>query len=262
MRFPVVCYLLCLTITPLFAEDAPQASPEPPVIPAGSSVPLVAGESFILSFPELAELNGGEPPECEVRLPETYTAEGEYPLLVWFAGWRGSSRVDQALELVDASRFIVVALPYPENRRPRIAVKEGRIQKFWEMEGPMLQSVRQAVPNIDPKLRVAGGASSGAHLVGSGLDLEWDGFSNYFTHFVMHEGGYCPNMMWSGLGDEHKVLVIYGENSKSRPWQEYFMKKFKVQHPTTEFVMIPGAEHGMESQGKSVIRDWLSAQDA
>lgn len=255
---------LILSVLSLVGSYLPAQSnkPEPPIYQVSDTITLKAGQSFILQFPELAKMNGGDPGACEVYVPLAYSPEARFPLFVWFAGGRGSERLQSPFSLVDADNFIVVALPYPNRQKPRLAVNDGNITSFWDFQAPMLQAVKRIVPNIDTHLRFVAGQSSGAHLIGSALDLDWQGFSDYFTYYVMHEGSYCPNMAWTGLHDDHEVLVTYGEKSASKAWQTHFMSQFRTVHPRATFIEIEGAPHALNEEGRQIIRDWITEQVA
>ena len=175
----------------------------------------------------------GKSGQCQLRVPKNYDPIRPRPLLVWFSGDPRSHVAKGASGLVDFDEFLVLALPYPNGRLPRLAVEAGagEINAFWEFQKPMLERVIAMVPNISEEVRIAGGCSSGRHLVGSALDQKWRGFCDYFTSFVLHEGGYSPEMEFSGTRSSHRILVIYGENSVAREWQDYFMECIDLARP-------------------------------
>lgn len=222
-----------------------------------TSVALTPGSVITLEFPELGNMAKEESARCEVRIPENYTETERFPIFVWFSGGKGSCKVSKASQMVDFDKFIVVALPYPDGRLPRLGVRDGGIEDFWEFQYPMLQRVTALIPNISETVRIAAGQSSGGHLLGSSIDLDWPGFTDYFTAFVLHEGGYAPHMTYQGITDATQVLVTYGENSKSKPWQESFMRKFKAAHDRTTYIEIPEAGHPITTAGKQVIHQWI-----
>lgn len=121
----------------------------------------------------------------------------------------------------------------------------------------MLERVKLLIPNISETVRIVGGSSSGGHLIGSALDLEWPGFADYFTAFVLHEGGTSPNMTFQGVPEDAKVLVTYGGQSTAKKWQAYFMEKFRAAHEATTFIEIPNAGHGLNKEGKLAIQEWI-----
>jgi len=226
----------------------------------GDSEPALApGEKLILDFPELGPMAGGKVAQCEISVPSSYDPSRPVPLLVWFSGGKGSHLTRSARGLVDFDRFLVVALPYPGGKLPRLAVDEGEdaIDAFWDFLQPMLEKVIERAPNISEEVRIAGGSSSGAHLVGSALDLKWRGFCDYFTGFILHEGGTSPEMRFRGTSSGHDILVIYGEESVAREWQDYFMERFERTSGRHSFVEVSGAGHGLNGKGRRRIREWI-----
>jgi len=217
---------------------------------------LTPGKILRLDIPDI----GAEKPVkrvCEMRIPENYKADKPVPLLVWFSPGGGSNSVGSVPHIVDFSEFLVVAIPYPNHKLPRLAVKAGKeqIDSFWEYEKPMLEYVRDIVPNISESVRIAGGFSSGAHLVGSGLDRDWLGFTDFFTAYIMHEGGYAPDMTYQGVKDKHKILITYGlqNNSYGRVVARE-MKKAGI-NPTVK--RLPHTGHNMSQESINAIREWV-----
>jgi hypothetical protein len=177
------------------------------VVPA---IQLLPGQTITLDFPELGNMANDEPARCEVRIPENYTDSKRFPIFVWFSGGHGNCDVNSASALVDFDQFIVVAVPYPDGRLPRLGVRDGGIEDFWAFQFPMLERVKALIPNMSGTVRIAGGLSSGAHLLGSAIDLDWPGFTDYFTAYVLHEGGYAPHMTYTGISEATKVLLSDG----------------------------------------------------
>lgn len=221
---------------------------------AGAPIP---GQIITLEFPNLPPMADNQPSKCEIHIPSSYTADKTFPLFVWFGGGKGSFKVGGTKSLVDFDKFIVVALPYPEGRLPRIAVNEGKIDEFWEYLKPMLEEVKRTVPNISDKLRIAGGSSSGAHLTGSGISQKWKGFSDYFTAYVLHEGGYAPTKNYDAARRK-PVLVIFGEKSTAYGWQKGFNESIKNSRAKLTFIGIPEDGHGLSAEGRKRIREWTA----
>ncbi|WP_308986693.1 hypothetical protein [Thalassobacterium sedimentorum] len=223
---------------------------------------LIPGEVITLDFPELGSMAKGKSAQCQLSVPKHYNPLRPTPLLVWFSGGSGSHVVQSAQGLVDFDEFLVLTLPYPDGRLPRLAVNAGEdeINAFWDFQKPMLDRVIELVPNISEEIRIAGGSSSGGHLVGSALDQKWRGFCDYFTGYILHEGGHCPEMKFSGTRSSHHILVIYGEKSTSREWQELFMERFDQARGRIEYIEVPNAGHGLNGEGKVMIREWILAK--
>jgi hypothetical protein len=221
---------------------------------------LVPGETLLLDFPELESMAKGQPAQCEVSIPKNYSPSRAVPLFVWYSGGAGSHLTKGARGLVDFDKFVVVALPYPAGQLPRLAVDGGTIDAFWGYQKPMLDRVIELIPNLSKKVRIVGGSSSGAHMVGSGLDCKWKGFADYFTAYVLHEGGHCPDMMFMGARTSHRILIVYGAASSARGWQDYFMARIDQCRGLITYREIENAKHGLNGHGKEAIHRWIDEQ--
>ena len=195
----------------------------------------------------------------EVRVPEGYREDTPVPLLVWFSPGGGSDRAASVPPIVDFHTCLVVAIPYPNHKLPRLAIKAGeaQINAFWKYEAPMLAYLRYRFPNISQHVRIAAGFSSGAHLVGSGIDLDWQGFTDFFTAFVLHEGGYGPMMHFSGVQSGHKLLVTYGTQKGYRSYGKVVARKMKHAGIHPNIITLPHTTHAMTQESIDAIREWI-----
>jgi len=225
--------------------------------PLQGEAPRVAPDTTLtLEFPGLPPMQDGLPAACEVHIPKSYEAGRPVPLLVWFGGGKGSQHVAGAAGVVDFDRFVVVALPYPGGKLPRLAAQDGDVARHWEFQQVMMRKVTELIPNIDPRVRVVAGTSSGAHLIGSGLSLEWPGFVDYFTLFVLHEGGVAASNKYPGAKGR-RLLVIWGEESPAFKWQLLFNWRIGRADARVSYRSIPGAGHGLTPRGREMIRTWI-----
>ncbi|MEJ2497009.1 MAG: hypothetical protein P8Y43_05965 [Sulfurovaceae bacterium] len=215
---------------------------------------LTPGKTLRLEVPQfLADDNKQR--VFEVRIPETYRPDKNMPLLVWFSPGGGSNRISSIPPIVDKTKFLLVALPYPDNQLPRLAIKSGSIDSFWDYEKPMLEYTRTMITNIDPKIRIAAGFSSGAHLVGSGLDRDWNGFTDFFTVYVMHEGGGSPDNIYKGVKSSHKLLVTYGLQNNS--YGQVVVSNMKKSAIFPDVIKLPHTGHAMSQESIDAIRHWI-----
>lgn len=219
---------------------------------------VVPGETLTLNFPELGEMQDKLPAACEVSIPKNYDPDKSVPLFVWFGGGKGSHLVGGARGLVDFDRFVVVALPYPGGVLPRIAAqKDGPIDAHWAFQQPMLERVAKVVPNIDPHLRLVAGTSSGGHHIAYGIDRGWVGFADYFTAFIIHEGGAQPLTHRLPGAKGKRMLVLYGEETDSLAWRTWFNWNVERSGANATIIGIPGAAHGLDDDGRKAIREWI-----
>ena len=222
---------------------------------------LEPGATVTLTFPELGPMHDKLPAACEVSVPSDYDPARPAPLLVWFSGGKGSQSVAGARGLVDFDRFLVVALPYPDGVLPRLAAKDGaRIDRHWDYQRVMLERIQALAPNIDPARRFVAGTSSGGHLIAYGLDRGWPGFAEYFTHFVIHEGGSEPLAKGFPGAKDKRLLVVYGEKSESIAWRGWFNWHVLQSGARADIVGLPDSRHGLGDDGRRAIRAWIDAE--
>ena len=219
---------------------------------------LSAGQVIRLEVPEIL-YDDGIHRSFEARVPEEYRKDEPVPLLVWFSPGGGSDRVMSIPPIVDLHKFLVVAIPYPNHKLPRLAIKAGekKINDFWKYEKPMLEYLQERFPNISQRIRIAAGFSSGAHLIGSGIDLDWEGFTDFFTAFVLHEGGYAPKMHFSGLHPEHKLLVTYGTQKGYRSYGRVVVRKMRHAGVHPDVIKLPHTRHAMTQESIDAIKEWI-----
>lgn len=192
---------------------------------------------------------------CELRVPENYKKDIEIPIFVWFGPGHGNNNIKNVPEFVDFKNFFILALPYLDNQLPKKAIKEGYIDEFWEYSHPMLEYVLNRIPNVSQNIRIVAGYSSGAHFIGSGLDRNWEGFTDYFTGYILHEGGYAPEMTYEGLYPLDEVLVTYGlkYDSPVKIVAELMMQN----HKNTTTYALPNTGHEITPETIKYIRRWV-----
>lgn len=226
----------------------PAAAPDERVTP---------GAKFRLEFDDLPGTANGQSAGCEISIPSTYRADAPVPLLVWISGGKGSDRIGGAADLVDADRFVIIALPFPESvPSVRDAVGKRTVNQVWDYQRPMLQKVRELIPNLDPEIQIVGGTSNGAHAIGTGFDQDWEGFADGFTGFILHEGGSSPGGDYRSARGK-TMLVAYGDKSSALDWQKGFNDRIEHSRPKLDIVEIPGEGHGLGADGRKRIRAWI-----
>lgn len=215
---------------------------------------LAPGKTLRLEVPQVLA-NDTKQRVFEVRIPEEYTPDKEMPLLVWFSPGSGSNSISSIPPIVDKTKFLLVALPYPDNQLPRLAIEANTIDSFGDYERPMLEYMHYMIPNIDPKIKIAAGFSSGAHLVGSGLDRNWIGFTDFFTVYVLHEGGGSPSNTYKGVKSTHKILVTYGLQNNS--YGQTVVSNMKKSGIVPDVIKLPHTGHEMSQESIDAIRQWI-----
>ena len=216
---------------------------------------LAPGKTLRLEVPQFLA-NDTKQRVFEVRIPEEYRPDKEMPLLVWFSPGGGSNSISSIPPIVDKTKFILVALPYPDNQLPRVGIETNTIDSFGDYERPMLEYMKYMIPNIDQKTKIAAGFSSGAHLVGSGLDRNWIGFTDFFTVYVLHEGGGSPSNTYQGVKSTHKILVTYGLQNNS--YGQVVVSNMKKSGIVPDVIKLPNTGHEMSQESIDAIRQWIN----
>lgn len=235
------------------------------VVSEFAEISKVPGSIITLKFPNLSETATGEPAQCQIRIPENYTTSNSVPLLVWYSGGHGSSKVNQAAGIIDSSNFLIVALPYPKSDPlPRVAANNNTQDRIWAYQFVMLKHIKELFPNISQETRIVAGTSSGGHLIATGLSVQWNGFFNYFTGFAIHEGGVAPGFydgntkLYAGA-KRKKVFLLWGDATEK--YQANFMKRVVILFKSSEAILhtkaIPDAKHSLSDEGRIAIRNWI-----
>jgi pimeloyl-ACP methyl ester carboxylesterase len=220
---------------------------------------VAPGTVLRLEFPELGEMRDRQPVAVEVNIPASYDPARPSPLLVWIAGGGGSHLVEGARGVVDFERFVVAALPFPEGRSVLQAGKKGELAGHRELMLVLLERLRDRLPNLDPRARYVAGTSNGGHLIAYAIDGAWPGFADYFTHFIIHEGGAKPLTHRLPAARDKRILFVYGEESSSLVWSTWFAWNLGQAGAAATIVGLPGSGHGFDASARAAVRDWISA---
>jgi|GEM_PF-1986338 len=146
---------------------------------------------LFLTFPELGmSRSDNEPLGMHIRIPEHYSPDRPVPLFLWLSGGDGSSRFSEPLTLVNKEDFVLVGMNYPLSvPLPMHIASKGRINELWEIQDRMVARLLEVIPNLDPKLRIIGGFSNGAHTIGACLGQNQTSFYKFFNVYILIEGG-------------------------------------------------------------------------
>lgn len=237
----------------LVADHASQlkgkpAIPDPRVIP---------GKKIFLSFPELGASNQSDPAKIQIRIPENYKADQPVPLILFMAGGEGSENCDGASAFVDPQNYILVAFPYSKKYpSPMKACIAGQTDELIAFQKPMLERLKLLVPNSDPLNRVVVGTSNGAHSIAVASCDGWDEFTDFFSAYVMHEGGGSKSGNFKAL-KRKDVYVMMGADSTNRAFAEGIAKAVEKSNPRVETYATPGEGHGIGDKSREAAKAWI-----
>lgn len=239
---------------------------------AQAQTPLEPGQTKRFNFPDLPRAYDA-PAACTVRVPDDYTKDRKFPLLVYLEGGRGDGSNVAVPRAIAGDRGAIVA-SFPLFRRehnPKDAWSGIRVgfddyPIMLKAYQAMLDRLRKEIPNIDPKHSVMGGNSNGAYTIGVLLSMLDANTLDSFRGFFFIDGGFNWDSYYrtQRLKDHH-LLFLVAEGDKSDPDRKYVLtwtetlKRFAQKHGMAkwQFSVMPGLDHGIHRQHYPVLRAWL-----
>jgi len=219
---------------------------------------LKPGNKFNLLFPELGASRSSDPAKIQIRIPENYQPDKPAPLALYFGGGEGTDNCDALKTLVDSSEWVLVAFPFPKDvTTPLHAYDEGKGGDLIKFQEPMLDRLQALLPNTDPQRRVVVGTSNGAHMIAIGACDGWKEFSDYFSAFVMHEGGGSESKDFSPLRKK-AVFVLMGRQSTSLGFSERVVSNVKKARIKPDVFVAESEGHGMGDDSRAAIKEWIA----
>ena len=226
------------------ATAAPEAKPA-----AGGG----AGRTLTFDFPELPVDFKGAPARMKVRLPENYDASRSYPLVIFLPGGNGGNEPNGGGLL--PGDFVFAGLPYPDDaRNPAQNNMVGDFKPLWKSWKVMLAKLVEEVPNLDPKARVIGGFSNGAHAI-DGLLGEKD-FADFFHAFVMVDGGGSLGGSYKNL-DGKFIYYAWGAKSPNADRAPTVISRAERSRATVVASEMKDTGHSFPGTEKKKVTEWL-----
>jgi hypothetical protein len=218
---------------------------------------VIPGETISLELGDIGASNQSDPARFTVRIPETYSPDKPVPLILFLRGGGGSDNCDGAKSFVDSSKYVLVAFPYSQKYpSPKKAIDADQSEKLIEFQKPMLERLQALIPNTNPDHRVVVGSSNGAHMIAVGVCDGWSDFLDYFSTFVLHEGGSCESHKYSKFRRK-EVYVLMGSKSEALGFAEWVAKEMKQARVRPDIFVAEGEGHGMGNASKEAIRKWI-----
>jgi hypothetical protein len=212
------------------------------------------GETLSFDFPDLPKDMRGQPAAMKVRIPTTYDPAKPVPVMIFLGGADGGNEPGGGVGLTKDD-FVCAGLPYPDDgRNPAQNNMVGDFDAVWKYWKSMLAKLAEAVPNLDPKLRVIGGFSNGGHAIDGVLGEA--GFGEFFTAFFLIDGGGALPSRYRDAREKH-CYVAWGETSPNAGNSQEVVRRAKRAGMTVVESPMVGVGHAFpESERKKVI-DWL-----
>lgn len=213
-----------------------------------------AGKTLTFEFPELIKDMSGGPAKFSVKIPSDYSLEKPVPLFIFLGGGNGSNSPGGASGLTKDD-FICAGLPYPDDgRNPAQANMVGSFDEVWDYWKPMLAKLDEEFPNIDKRLRMIGGFSNGGHAIDGCLKEKE--FAEYFTAFVLIDGGGALGRSYRSNKDEH-CWVAWGENSPNATNSEEVASRARRSGMELVKSEMKGVGHAFPAEEKKRVTEWI-----
>jgi hypothetical protein len=226
--------LLLIAATPLLLRAEEPADPR-----------LKPGSTFYLDFPNLPpSWNNKQPARLGIFLPEDYTPERTYPLIVWFGAGGGGDNPGSAVNLVGRKGYICAGVPYMDP----VGWKTE-----WSHYHAMLREMDRVVPNIHPGQRVCAGFSSGGAAIAYSMGNSKE-FREYFYAFMPGGAGWAMGSL-SGLRGR-PMLAFMGDKDSRLDGFVSLVKAGESAGMDVKFLKFAGG-HDMPNQHFPEMREWL-----
>jgi hypothetical protein len=250
---------------------------------------LGPGRVLTLTFPDLPPslhgMNQTPTPvaSVSVRLPDDYSPDGSFPLIVFLHGGIGSDGGDLSwpLEIVGKQSFVAANFPLFKTTKNDEAEPWGGVRIGFEDYPVMsrayvaiLRRIHETIPNIDRKRSLLGGYSNGGHATAMMLSALDPNILESFQGFYILDSG----IEWTSYPKteslkRHDILFVVGAGKpKNDDWwrghlvdrikyfeamsREFGMKKWK-------FVFLDGVGHDTPKKYLPTVREWAySIRDA
>ena len=254
LRPALVCALSLLTIAGL-TIFGPQAYGE-----QKQEEQVAPGKSVDLYFPELSVDRTGAPARMRVRLPDRYSPEGTYPLIVWLGGGSGKPNLGPPMRLVDRKEWVVVSLPYPRGANDRYQSNMvGNFPRIWRYHRVMLVELLRRVPNISPNMRYVVGFSNGGHCIDGLLAHAGGEPASFYSGFVLVDGGGARGMHRYPLAAAGKrIFVLWGGRSPMRRYSPNVVRAAQAAAMDVTYQQMEGVGHAFPKEYKQQVAEWIN----
>jgi predicted esterase len=247
--------------------------------PKGHSEALRPGTDIEISFDEpglpptlYSVMNGTSVPAClTYRLPEDYSTENTYPLVVYVPGNDGNIKgnIHNAKELAGSSGWIAATLPLFKKSVDRSEFAGGVIVSFEDypviaqMYALMLGRLFERVPNIDRDRSAMVGFSNGAITIAVLLSNHDEFVLSHFKNFcIVDQGMFHLTDLHKCMARDCRFLVMAGDQEdlgrdlKLRQCK-LLEEEWKLLNVNLSSRILKNTGHTFEAPQMEIVRDWL-----
>ncbi|MFK7851294.1 MAG: hypothetical protein AB8D78_09975 [Akkermansiaceae bacterium] len=212
------------------------------------------GETLTFEFPDLIKDFHGKPAAFTAKIPDNYDPLKPTGVLIYLDGANGHNGPGRALELTK-NDFVCAGLPYPDDgRNPNQNNMVGSFDEVWAYWRPMLAKLEETVPNLNPKLRIIGGFSNGAHAI-DGLMANRE-FVEAFSAFYLIDGGGALGSAYQESKDRH-VYIAYGEKSPNKRNSERVVQRATQAGMNVVSHMMAETGHAFPGSEAEKVKAWI-----
>ena len=265
---------------------------------AQDAVKLEPNAKLSFEFPDLPETyfahfhkSTGEAPPAMLtaQLPENYTPDGKFPILVFLNGGNGG-RGDGASygrRIVGPRDYIVVNLPLFKDTNHRPATQPAALKGtdaatlgyiitmndypvISSAYHAMLQKLFDTVPNITAQGSAIGGFSNGAHTTSVLLGGKDEFIMKHFTSYILLEGGggllTNPEVLQDPAAKDFRILLLFGDQTdipnrkKTKQSIETAVQQCKARGMDCTFIVMTGYGHETPPEYLKLIGNWIRGE--
>lgn len=206
---------------------------------------LKPGSTFYLDFPDLPPTwNNKQKARLGIFLPEDYTPDRVFPLVVWFGAGGGGDNPGSAVNMVGRKGYVCAGVPYND--------ADGW-KTEWSYYGVMLRQIDNVVPNINPSQRVCAGFSSGGAAITYSMG-NTKPFQEFFYAFMPGGAGWSMGSLAPLKG--RPMLAFMGDKDSRLDGFTSLIKAGETAGMDVKFLKFSGG-HDMPNQHFPEIREWL-----
>ena len=241
-----------------------RADDHSPVLSPGSRC-IITFTDLPPTFHSLAKKREA-PARMAIYLPRNYDRSKKHPLLVFLNGGDGGdgSALGVAQGITGQQDFVCVNMPLfrtpgyqptkPGSPGGNFIITEPDGRAMWPHFKTMLEKLEALVPNLDPKHRVIGGSSNGAHSIAALIDGSDGEVCKRFSAFLFVEGG------GKLVHYEHlkgKLFMMVSSQSKSQPRALEITEQAGAAGARTTFLLQDVGAHGFPEAAYPKVMAWL-----
>ena len=210
-------------------------------------------------------------PYLQYRLPQNYSKDKTYPLILYIPGYHGSAggNIQNAIDIAGSNECIVASLPLFKKEIYSSEVGNGVIVSFSDYEilsksyHTMLTKLFEDVPNIQFEKSTMAGYSNGAITTAIIISMHNEFILNHFQNFcIVDYGTFHLTDLHKYPTRERRFLIFvgdlpdYGRDLKLRS-AKLTEDAWKLLGVNIESRILKNTGHELTMDCKEQIREWI-----